>query len=219
MHRSMDPSASPAKISRRSLARVDPVSRAHRMENRASSGAQPLIVLPGQNFRGGHQGRLPPVFHGEPDARRRHHGLAAAHVPLAQAVHGLAGHHVLHGVGNGPALCPGQGEGQPPVKGPHIHGMARGSRHIPPPLPQQLQAAGQKKQLLKHQPPPGHLQGLRRRRKVDVLICIVYITQLVGLPHLIRQHVRQQLPAGVQPLAGGRAISPWVLRRSGDRWA
>lgn len=41
MHRSMDPSASPAKISRRSLARVDPVSRAHRMENRASSGASP----------------------------------------------------------------------------------------------------------------------------------------------------------------------------------
>ena len=37
---------------------------------------------------------------------------------------------------------------------------------------------------------------------MDVLICIVYITQLVSLPHLIRQHVRQQLPAGVQPLPG-----------------
>ena len=100
------------------------------------------------------------------------------------------------------------GKGQPPVKGLHAHPPAGRACHVPPPLPQQLQAAGQQKQLLEHQPPPGHLQGLRRGGKVDVLICIVYITQLVGLPHLIRQHVRQQLPAGVQPLAGGPGHQP-----------
>jgi len=38
MHRSMRPSASAASVSRRSLARVEPVSRAQVMPSRASSG-------------------------------------------------------------------------------------------------------------------------------------------------------------------------------------
>ena len=162
-------------------------------------------MLPGQYLRGGHQRRLPAVLGGKPDTRRRHHGLAAAHVALHQPVHGPAPGHVANGVVNGPALGLREREGQGAVKTVHIHRMARRPRHVLPPVAQQLQAAGQQKQLLKHQPPPRHLQRLKGGGKVDVLIGEVYITQLVLLPHMVGQHVLQQLPAFVQPLADGLA--------------
>ena len=63
-----------------------------------------------------------------------------------------------------------------------------------------MQPAGDKKQLLEHQPPVSLGQCLEAGGKVDVLIGIVDITQLMGHAHCIRQHVRQQLPARVQPL-------------------
>ena len=133
-------------------------------------------MLPGQYLRGGHQRRLPAVLGGKPDTGCRHHGLAAAHVALHQPVHGPAPGHVTHGVVNGPALGLRQREGQGAVKGVHVHGAAHRPCHVLPPVAQKLQAAGQQKKLLKHQPPPGHLQCLKGGGEVDVLIGEVYIT-------------------------------------------
>ena len=39
--------------------------------------------------------------------------------------------------------------------------------------------------------------------EVDVLVGVVDPAQVMGLPHLVRQHVRQDVGAGVQPLADG----------------
>ena len=41
-----------------------------------------------QNLRGRHQGRLPAVSGSAESGGCRHHGLAAAHIPLYQTVHG-----------------------------------------------------------------------------------------------------------------------------------
>ena len=66
-----------------------------------------------------------------------------------------------------------------------------------------LQPDGEEEQLLKGQPPPGQVQGLRALREVDVLIGVLDAAELMMLPHTVRQHVRQDVRAGVQPLADG----------------
>ena len=53
-------------------------------------GLHGLPVLPGQNFRRGHQGALVAALRGQQHGPHGHGGLAAAHVPL---------HHPGHGVG------------------------------------------------------------------------------------------------------------------------
>ena len=65
---------------------------------------QVFIVLPCQNFRGGHQRRLPPGLGGKPHAGGGHHGLAAAYITLTQPVHGLGRSHIRHGIADGAAL-------------------------------------------------------------------------------------------------------------------
>ena len=162
-----------------------------------------FIVLPGQNFRRGHQGRLPSALGGEPHAPRRHHGLAAAHIPLAQPVHGPPGSHVRHRLRNGPALGVCKGEGEGPVKFLHIRRGAGRPRHIRAPGAEHLQPAGEDEQLLKHHPPPGQVQRLRVRRKVDILVGISAVAEAMRLPHRVRQTVRQQVAAGRKPLAHG----------------
>ena len=157
-------------------------------------------MLPGQDLRRGHQGRLPPALGGEPDAGRRHHGLAAAHVPLTQAVHGATGGHIACGILHGTALGVRQREGQGVIKGIHGDLAAHRAGHVLPAAPQQPEAAGQQEQLLESQTAPGLGQRLRRIGKMDVFVGVVDVAQAVLPPHLIRQYVRQQLPAGVQPL-------------------
>ena len=170
---------------------------------RLHQGGQALVMLPGQNLRGGHQRRLAAVFHREVHAGGGHHGLAAAHVPLTKAVHGPAGGHVPQGLLHTSALGLRQGEGERAVKRPHVHGAEGLHLHGPPPLPQPPEAQGEEEQLLKGQPPPGQLQGLTAGGEVDVLIGVAHPAELVLPPDLVRQDVGQNIPAGVQPLADG----------------
>ena len=160
-------------------------------------------MLPGQNFRRGHQGRLPSALGGEPHAPRCHHGLAAAHISLAQPVHGPPGFHVRHRLRNGPALGLRKREGEGLVKFLHVRRLAGRPRHIRAPGAEHLQPAGEDEQLLKHHPPPGQVQRLRVRRKVDILIGVSAVAQLMFLPHRVRQAVGQQVAALGQPLAHG----------------
>ena len=166
-------------------------------------GGQILVVLAGQDLRGSHQCRLPAVPGGEPDAGRGHHGLAAAHVALTQAVHDAAGGHVGDGLLHGAALGAGEGEGQGVVKGRKAQIFAGGAAACLPAGAQQLQAAGQHEKLLEHQTAAGDVQRLRRVGEVDVLIGIAGVAQVIGAAYLIRQYVRQQVAAGVQPLPHG----------------
>ena len=45
------------------------------------------VMLPGEDFGRRHQCRLPAGLDGDQGRQGRHHGLAAAHVALQQAVH------------------------------------------------------------------------------------------------------------------------------------
>ena len=160
-------------------------------------------VLPGQNLRGGHQGRLTAVFHTEIHAGGGHHGLAGAHVSLTQAVHGGAGGHVGDGLLHAAPLGIGQGEGQRVVEGGHVHHLKGSHGHRLPPLPQTPQSDGEEKQLLEGQPPPGQVQRLGALREVDVLIGVFDAAEMVGLPYLVRERVGQDVGAGVQSLPYG----------------
>ena len=166
-------------------------------------GGQTLVVLPGQDLRGGHQCRLAAVFHHEVHACGSHHGLAGAHVPLAQAVHGGAGAHIREGFLHTAALCIRQGKGQGAVKALHIHVAAGGHGDHFPAAAQALEADGEEKQLLKGQPPSGDVQGLGAFREVDIFIGIPDAAQVVGLADIVRQHVRENVGARIQPLADG----------------
>ena len=164
---------------------------------------QIFVMLAGQYFRGGHQGRLPAALGGEPHAGGGHHGLAAAHIALAQAVHGPAGGHIAYGVRDSPPLGGGEGKGQGGIEGRHVRRLTGQAGHRLPPLPQQGQTAAQKEQLLKYQTPPRGVQRLLRGGKVDVLVGKPGIAQMVRLPDPVRQHIFRQVAALVQPLAYG----------------
>ena len=170
---------------------------------RLQQGGEAPVVLLGQDLRGGHQGRLPAVLHHKVHAGGGHHGLAGAHVPLAQAVHGDAPLHVGQGLVHAAALGVRQGEGEGTVKPVHIHGAAGLHLHHLSPPAQPLQSDGEQKQLLKGQPPPGQVQRLGTLRKVDVLVGVADAAQVVLPPDLVRQGVRQNVGALVQPLADG----------------
>ena len=166
-------------------------------------GGKTLVVLLRQNFRGGHQGGLPPVFHAEVDARRRHHGLAGANVALTEPVHGPAGAHIRQRLVHAPPLGRGEGEGQRLIKALHIHGPERVGAGRVPPGAQPPQPQREEEQLLKGQPPPRQLQRLRRGGEVDVLIGEADVAEMMLLPHVVGQRVGQDAPAGVQPLPDG----------------
>ena len=166
-------------------------------------GGQAVVVLLGQDLRGGHQGRLAAVLYAEVHAGGGHHGLAGAHVPLDQPVHGGAGAHIGKGLLHTAALGVRQGEGERGIERLHVHAAA--GRHVDhlPALAEPIQADGEEEQLLKGQPPPGQVQGLRALREVDVLVGVLDAAELVLPPHLIRQHVRQDVGTGGKPLADG----------------
>ena len=85
----------------------------------------------------------------------------------------------------------------------HVHraeGLHR--RRFPPPA-EPPEPQSEKEQLLKGQPPPGQLQGLRPLGKVDVFIGVAGAAELVPPPDLVGQNVRQNVRAGVQSLADG----------------
>ena len=69
-----------------------------------------------QDLRRRHECRLLPGAADSPDAGCRHHGLAAAHVALHKAVHGLSGCHVGERLIHRPLLRAGGFEGQRGVK-------------------------------------------------------------------------------------------------------
>ena len=96
-----------------------------------------------------------------------------------------------------------QREGKRAVKRSHIHILKGDYIHRFPPGAQQLQSDSEEKQLLKSQTPPGNVQRLRGFREVDVLVGIIDAAELVRLPHVIWQAVRQNVGAGVQPLPDG----------------
>ena len=118
-------------------------------------GGQALVVLLGQDLRGGHQGRLAAVLHAEVHTGGGHHGLAGAHVSLTETVHGRAGAHVRQGLLHAAALGVCQGKGQGAVEGLHVHLTAGGHMDHLTALAEPLQPDGEEKQLLKGQPPPG----------------------------------------------------------------
>ena len=159
-------------------------------------------MLPGQNFRGGHQGRLAAVFRREVDAGGGHHGLAGAHVPLAEPVHGKARAHVTQGLADGAALGPRQGEGEGGVEGRHVHRTHGGHGDSAPPGPEPGKAQGEEEELLKGQPPPGQAQGLVPLRKVDVLHSVGGGAEGILLPDGGGQ-LRHGVAAGVQGLPDG----------------
>ena len=164
-------------------------------------GSQALVVLAGQDFCGGHQGGLAAVFHAEIHTGGGHHGLAGAHVSLAQAVHGPPRGHIPQGLLHAAPLGLRQGEGQGVIERLHIHRAEGLHLRRLPPLAQPPEPQGEEEQLLESQPPPGQLQGLVIRREVDVLIGVAHPAELMVPPDPVRQDVRQDVPAGVQSLA------------------
>ena len=160
-------------------------------------------MLPGQDLRGGHQGRLAAVFRREVDAGGGHHGLAGAHVPLAEPVHGKARAHVGECLVDGAALGPRQGEGEGGVEGRHVHRLHGGDRYGAAPGPEPGKAQGEEEELLKGQPPPGQAQGLVPLRKVDVLHGVGGGAEGVLPPDGGGQQLRHGVAALVQGLADG----------------
>ena len=161
---------------------------------------EPPVVLLGEDFCGGHQRRLKPVFHGADHRRRGHHGLAGAHIPLDQPVHGLSGGEVGQNLADGPPLGPGEVEGQFPIERRQVQVPVGRAGAVLPAAAELPDPYGQEEQLLKGQTPPGHVQLLLAGGEMDLLIGVLHPAELVILEDLVRQGVLQQVSAGGKPL-------------------
>ena len=144
-------------------------------------------VLLGQELRGGHQGGLTAVLLCQPGAGGGHHGLAGAHVPLEEAVHGHGLSQIGGGLLHGPPLGPGEGEGEGRGEGVDVLLCKGGGKLGPPPAPEEGQAQGEAEELLEHQPPPGPGQGLPVRGEVDLPIGEGGGGQVVGPAEVVGQ--------------------------------
>lgn len=119
-----------------------------------------VVVLGSQQLRGGHQCRLIAIFHRLDHGAQGHHGLAGAHIPLQEPVHGPAGAEVPGDLRKGPLLGARQSEGQR-IKKRLGNGLGAGVAAAGTSmLPHKFQPHGKQKKLLKHQPPPGLCQDL-----------------------------------------------------------
>ena len=166
---------------------------------------QGLVVLGGQDLRGGHEGRLGPGLDYRPAQGGGHGGLAAAHVPLDEAVHGAVPGHVGDGLRDGPPLGAGEPEGQQVLKflweavgqGVGVSGA--------PPLFDGHEPQLQHQELLEDQPAPGDVQVPGGPGEVDVLQGVAQVAQLVLLPDGLGEGVVDGLGQQLQgrPYGGG----------------
>ena len=177
-------------------------------------------MLFGQQLGGGQQGPLVPRADGCPEGGGGHQGLAAAHVPLQQAVHGGLAGHIGQDLVHRPALGPGGGKGQAGPEGPRIgpaHGRPGGGAA---PVFQAAHPQLQHQQLLKDQPPPGLLHRLGGGGHMDVPHGLGLAGQAVFLQQGRGQGLAQQLGVGQQlghAPADGRAGQPLGLGVDGGQ--
>ena len=149
-----------------------------------------VIMLLCQNFRRGHQGRLPTVFCRAVGRRSRHHGLAAAYIALDQTAHGPARAEIRQNLLHGAALGTSQGEGQGIVKGIHmarVHGRVGVDRPL---CPKQGKGGGENIEFFKGEPFQRRLQSLGGGGHMDLPEGAGRVAQAVGLPDGLRQRLR-----------------------------
>ena len=156
----------------------------HPDAHRGKKPGQGPVVLLCQYLRWGHQGTLDPVFRGAVNRSRRHHGLAAAHVSLDQAVHRCSLPEILQDPVNGPPLGPGEGKGQGGIKGLHIPGLIGRDLFQLPGRPHQAETGGKDEKLLKYQPPLGLLRLLGILGGVDGPVGRIRRKNVIFLPDL-----------------------------------
>ena len=84
----------------------------HRDAERVEELAEVVVMLLGEDLRGRHERRRLPGSHGGKHRGRRDDGFAAAHVAVQQAVHRLAGRHVVENRREHALLRAGEREGQ-----------------------------------------------------------------------------------------------------------
>ncbi len=128
------------------------------------------VVLLGQDLGGSHDGHLVAVLHRHQRSQERHQGLAAAHVPLHQPVHGVGRHHVGLDLGQDPALGLGQGKGKQLQERLGVR-VVHGKRDSllqghPPPLERQAQF--QEEEFVENQGPVGRVPPLLQGTGVGV---------------------------------------------------
>ena len=160
--------------------------------------AELLVVLGRQHLGGRHQGPLAAGIDGREQGRNRHHGFAAAHVPLHQPGHRLVPGQVGVDLGQHPPLGTGERKGQDLQEGRHqAIGLAsawarhgQGWRRVGGELAAPLQQAElQHQKFIKHQPPPGRPQALLVVWLVDLHQGRGQIEELLLLEQRARQGV------------------------------
>ena len=154
---------------------------------------QGLVMLLSQDLRRRHQCRLLVIVSRQIGRSGSHHSLAAAHIALDQAVHGRAPAHIGSDFVDGPLLSARQGKGQRPVKGLQIGIFIRGSGFLCPSRPEQAQACGEHKELLKDQPPLCQLRLLYGGRLVDGIIGPFRRQDAVLAAHRLRNDLRRHI--------------------------
>ncbi len=92
-------------------------------------------MLAGEDLGGGKQRPLPAGFDRRQQGVKRHHGLAAAHVPLQEPQHGGGGCKIGVDLGDRPFLRAGEREGQDLAKPRRQSPVANGRTPLAPPEP------------------------------------------------------------------------------------
>ena len=176
-------------------------------------------MLPGEDFRGGHEHGLLSVGHGQQHPVQGHDGLAAAHVALQEAVHGPRSAHVGPDFGNRLPLARGQLKGEEAEDAGIDQGRGRQRRGLPHLvllMPPDGQCQSQQKKLLVGQSPPraGQLFGVVGR--VDLPDRALQRPQVVGLEIVVGKDFFEHAAEGGNRLGDDLPHLP-LLQALGER--
>ncbi len=176
-------------------------------------------MLPGEDFRGGHEHGLISMGHGQQHRIEGHDRLAAAHVALQEAVHRQRPAHVGPDLGDRLPLALGQLEREEAADAGIDQGRGLQRRGLPQLvllMPPDGQRQPQQEKLLVGQSPPraGQLFGIVGG--VDLLDRPVERPEIVGLQILVGKDLFQQLAKGGDRLGDDLPHLP-LLQALGER--
>ena len=141
-------------------------------------------MLPCQNFRRGHERRLPSVFCRAVGGCRRNHRFAAADIALHQTAHRFSAAEVGENVVDCPRLSVCQGKRQTAVKIRHVACLHRNGRKHGAFCANRCQSRRKNIKFFKDQTLPRRLQCLGTGGQMNFAQSGCRVTQVVGLQHV-----------------------------------
>ena len=165
---------------------------------RFQKAAERSKMLLCENFGRGHESGGKAGAKALPDERGGHQRLSASHISLKQAAHPHTGGHIRSSLFHSTALSYSWLKGECSIEFRKIRFYQ--SNTSPVLFLSAAQGTGEEEKLLENKTASGSIQRSRLRRKMNILIGLPGIDQVISFPNILRKKLRQMPAADIQPL-------------------